>query len=237
MVNNWLIDKLSRYFPGQCLVCGDNAQQFSLCPGCENDLRPNLHSCSRCAEPLGESYQHSLCGKCLKKSPEFDQVISPYLYQHPADRLVTRFKFKADHTAGHILSQLLVQYLEENIQQLPECLIPVPLHRSQLRQRGFNQSQEIARLLGKQLQVVVNHQLCIRQRKTCSQSGLNEKQRRRNIRGAFKIKGDLPYKHVAIVDDVMTTGNTVNELAKVLRKAGAETIQIWAICRASNLKN
>lgn len=233
MVNNWLKHNLFRFFPVQCLVCGDDCYQQALCADCLQELKPNMHACRRCAEPLVESYHESLCGKCLKKLPAFDKALSPFLYQAPIDKLVTRFKFHADHSSGQILARLLGQYIQENIQHQPQCLIPVPLHSSRLRQRGFNQAQEICRVLARQFELPIEHNLCQRQRKTSSQSGLNEKQRRQNIRGAFSVAGIVPYKHIAIVDDVMTTGNTVNELARVLRKAGAETIQVWSVCRAA----
>lgn len=236
MVNKWLNNNLLRIFPVQCLVCGESCMEMALCPDCEKGLKLNLHTCRRCAEPLTDNYQNSLCGKCLKQLPAFDHVISPYLYQAPIDKLVTRFKYRADHTAGHVLARLLGQYLHKVDAEKPGCLVPVPLHASRLRQRGFNQSQEICRALGRQLGIPVEATDCQRQRKTTSQSGLNEKQRRKNIRGAFLVKEKLPYRHVAIVDDVMTTGNTVNELAKVLRKAGVEKIQVWTVCRAASWK-
>lgn len=236
MVNQWLNNNLFRLFPVQCLVCGDDCHELALCHDCAQDLKRNQHTCRRCAEPLSENYHDSLCGKCLQREPAFDLVISPFLYQHPIDRLVTRFKFHADLTAGRILGRLLAQHISEHVRELPDCLIPVPLHHSRLRQRGFNQSQEICRVLSRQFEIPSNANLCVRQRKTSSQSGLNEKQRRKNIRGAFKVKNDIPYRHVALVDDVMTTGNTVNELSRVLRKKGVETIQVWSVCRAANRK-
>lgn len=236
MVNKWLNISLFWFFPRHCLICGDSYQLQALCPDCLQELKANHYACICCAEPLDETQQNHLCGKCLKQQPYFDRVISPYLYQPPLDRLVTRFKFHADLSAGRVLARLLAEHIRQQVQQLPDCLVPVPLHYFRLRQRGFNQSQEISRVLGKQLQIPVKFTLCARQRKTSSQSGLNEKQRRKNIRGAFKVTGRLPYKHVAIIDDVMTTGNTVNEIAKLLRKAGAETIQVWSVCRAANRK-
>ncbi|MEJ2141545.1 MAG: phosphoribosyltransferase family protein [Gammaproteobacteria bacterium] len=92
-------------------------------------------------------------------------------------------------------------------------------------------------VLSRQLDIPVEPALCQRQRKTSSQSGLNEKQRQKNMRGAFRVKEKLTYQHIALVDDVMTTGNTINELAKAFRKAGAEKIQVWSVCRAANLKS
>ena len=164
MVNQWLNFNLFRFVPVQCLACGADSHQQALCPSCQQDLKPNLHSCRRCAEPMTENNAHSLCGKCLKQPPEFDLVLSPYLYQ----------------------------------------------------------AHEISRVLARQFDLPIEYNFCQRQRKTSLQSGLNEKQRRQNIRGAFRVTKKIPYKHVAIVDDVMTTGNTVKELARVLRKGGRD---------------
>jgi ComF family protein len=236
MVNNWLKIHLSRLFPSQCLVCGATANKHSLCADCQNELPANDYACRRCAEPLPEGCIDNLCGRCLKSPPAFDQVFSPYLYQPPLDRLITRFKFQADLGAGHILAKLLYQHIEQNIQHYPQCLVPVPLHKTRLRQRGFNQAHEICRMLGSQLDIPVRNNICHRTRSTSSQSGLNEKHRRKNIRGAFSVASDPAYKHIAIIDDVMTTGNTVNELARVLRKSRVETIQVWSICRAASWK-
>ena len=237
MVNNWLNNIHHKLLPVDCMYCGGKAtDQLPFCNLCRENLPHNYSPCSCCAEPLSDNQFQGKCGKCLKQTPEFDWVLSPYLYQPPISRLISRFKYHADLGAGYILGKLLADYLQSHLTQRPECMIPVPLHSSRLRKRGFNQSLELCRILAKQLAIPVSHTFCIRQRKTDSQSGLNEKQRNKNIRGAFSTAATLPYKHVAIVDDVMTTGNTTNELAKVLRKAGAETIQVWSVCRASNGK-
>lgn len=237
MVNKWSNIGRSWLFPVDCLYCGGKVVgQLALCNFCQQSLRRNNSACTRCAEPLADSQFQILCGKCLKKAPEYDQVLSPYLYQPPISTLITRFKYHADLGAGYILGKLLADYLQDQQAPLPECIVPVPLHSSRLRQRGFNQSLELSRVLGKHLAVPVLQGACVRHRQTDSQSGLNEKQRKQNIRGAFSTSATLPYQHVAIVDDVMTTGNTANELAKILRKAGAETIQVWSVCRASNWK-
>ncbi|MEJ2141546.1 MAG: double zinc ribbon domain-containing protein [Gammaproteobacteria bacterium] len=146
MVYQWLKYNLSRIFPAQCLVCGETCTGMALCQDCEQELTLNRHACQRCAEPLSEGYHNSLCGRCLKQTPSFDKVLSPYLYQAPIDRLVTRFKFNADHTAGQVLVRLLGQYLQQHVPDKPECLVPVPLHPSRLRERGFNQAHEFWRV-------------------------------------------------------------------------------------------
>jgi ComF family protein len=130
---------------------------------------------------------------------------------------------------------MLLKKLQEEIpcvDELPDCLLPVPLHSSRLRQRGFNQSIEIARVIAKRLQIPIVHDAVIRRRSTESQTGLTAKQRQKNIRGAFDVVGDLAGKHVLIIDDVVTTGSTVNELAKVLKRKGVKRVGVLSIARA-----
>ena len=117
---------------------------------------------------------------------------------------------------------------------LPECIIPVPLHPQRLRVRGFNQALELARIIAKQLNIPLNYSLCQRDKSTPFQSGLSAKQRKQNLKNAFIVTKPHAYKHVAIFDDVVTTGTTVNELAKQLKNSGVETIEVWAIARTQN---
>lgn len=120
---------------------------------------------------------------------------------------------------------------------MPECIIPVPLHRRRLRQRGFNQALEIAKPLAKKLQLPVDFKTCIRTKHTRPQSELSAKKRQQNIKNAFTLKKPITAKHVAIVDDVMTTGNTVTELSALLRNNGVTTIEIWCCARAASLRS
>lgn len=235
MVNEWLNIKHKWRIPVDCLYCrGETTGDLPLCELCRQQLPKNLSFCPSCAEPLSIHTKQPLCGKCLKSSPAYDLALSPYLYQAPISNLITRFKFHSDLCAGQLLAKLLADHLQQELTQLPGCIIPVPLHSTRLMQRGFNQSHELAGFVAKQLSLPVLTGYCIRQRHTDSQSGLDEKQRKQNIRRAFTMVKALPYQHVAIIDDVMTTGNTVNELAKVLRQGGATMIQVWCVSRASN---
>ena len=117
---------------------------------------------------------------------------------------------------------------------MPECVIPIPLHTQRLRERGFNQSLEIAQLITKTLNIPLDYSLCKRNKATPFQSGLTAKQRKLNLKNAFSITKPHQYKHVAIFDDVVTTGTTVNELAKQLKKSGVEIVEVWAITRTAN---
>jgi ComF family protein len=140
-------------------------------------------------------------------------------------------KFNAQYKNARLLGLLLAEGLRQT-PQLPDCLIPVPLHKARYRERGFNQSIEIARTAGKALQIPVDVHSCIRHRDTPHQTQLTAKQRRKNMKNAFSIRQAIPARHIAIIDDVMTTGSTVHELAAVLKKAGVARVDVWVCARA-----
>ena len=173
-----------------------------------------------------------LCGHCQHDPPVFTATTAALHYRPPADYLVQRLKFSGELALAPLLAALLAERLGRRELPLPERLIPVPLHHSRLRERGFNQAMEIARVLGRRLELPVDRRLCRRIRRTGTQSLLPVKSRRRNVRNAFVLNSTLRARHVAIVDDVMTSGHTANELARVLQRAGVETIEVWVIARA-----
>jgi ComF family protein len=146
--------------------------------------------------------------------------------------LIAGLKFSADYKNARLLGRLLAEELTQT-PQLPDCLIPVPLHKARYRQRGFNQSIEIARAVGNALHIPVDVNSCIRHRDTPHQTQLTAKQRRTNMKNAFSIIKQITAQHIAIVDDVMTTGSTVHELAVVLKKAGVARVDVWVCARAN----
>lgn len=172
-----------------------------------------------------------MCGRCLSNSPDFDDTQAPFLYQGNIRYLITQLKFGHQHKNARVLGSLLANYLQET-SELPEAIIPIPLHISRYRQRGFNQSIEIARHVAKQLKLPLDLNSCVRSRDTAQQSGLPAKQRRKNMHRAFNIKKPIPYQHLAIVDDVMTTGATVSALATLLKNNGATKVDVWVCARA-----
>ncbi len=233
MVNQWLQSIHCWVYPSRCVLCHQPAEEsLALCEPCRRDLPRNTSACIRCALPLpAESL--SVCGRCLAKPPPYHKARAPYLYQPPADHLIQTLKFQKRLAYARVIAELLVRDLIAGGDPLPELIIPVPLHIKRLRQRGFNQSLEIARLLAKSLSIPIDHVSCIRSRATAMQSGLAAKARRANIRGAFNLRRPVRAKHVAVVDDVMTTGNTVAELTNTLRKRGVATVEVWAFARAT----
>jgi ComF family protein len=176
-----------------------------------------------------------MCGACLKRSPGFDAATAPLHYRAPADYLIQRLKFSGDLAIAPLLADMLAEKIAARNTPLPDILIPVPLHRTRLQERGFNQATELARRLGRRLALPVDHRRCRRDRNTRPQSLTPTGLRRRNLRGAFSVIGELPVDaRVAIVDDVMTTGHTAEELARVLRHAGAARVEVWIVARSGH---
>jgi ComF family protein len=221
---------LTALFPPHCALCGDaGARGLDLCTGCLADLPFNRPCCSRCALPLPVDGD---CGHCLTHPPGYALSFALFRYGHPVDHLITALKFHGRLNMARLLGELMVEALAGRDRPLPTLLIPVPLHRSRLRARGYNQALELARPLARRLRIALGHQYCARVRATQPQTELSAEQRRQNVHGAFRITRPLPARHVAIIDDVVTTGHTVEELAAALQRAGVETVEVWSCARA-----
>ncbi len=232
LVDGWPARALRVLLPARCLLCGARgAEGRDLCGACAEDLALNQPACARCALPLAVT--SPLCAACIKVPPPFAAAWAPFRYGHPLDLLEARFKFRADLAAGRVLSHLLVIRAGIDAPTLPDAIVPIPLHRARLRTRGYNQALELARPLAAALGLPLRHDLLVRARATDAQSALDAKARRRNVRGAFALSDDaaLP-AHVALFDDVMTTGATLREAALTLRRAGVARVDAWALARA-----
>ena len=223
---------LDTLLPPCCMLCGMSSSSDCLCAACKSELPWQGISCSGCGLPLA-SVHDSVCGTCLKTRPPFTLTVTPLRYEFPADRLVQALKFKRQLVAGRILAQLMCENIMTKGVQLPDMLIPVPLHAFRLLRRGFNQAYEIASHASRSLGIQLVAGELRRRRNTSAQSGLSRKQRRKNVRNAFFWRGhQKPGRHVALVDDVMTTGTTVTECTRVLKRAGAKRVDIWVATRA-----
>ena len=225
-------------FPPHCVLCGASGhwpgKLLDLCPPCRADLPTLGVACQRCGEVITTA---GVCGSCLHQPPPQRFLVAPFRYQFPVDHLITGLKFHNRLHFAPLLGILLADHLRENYLlpgtiQLPEQLLPVPLHSSRLRQRGYNQALELARALGKSLGIPLETRLCQRTRATAAQSGLDAYARIANVRGAFAVTGTPRAKRIAIVDDVVTTGHTVAALAQALLDAGVGEVQVWAVARA-----
>lgn len=221
-------------FPPVCLLCGADAPAGrDLCTGCAQDLPRLGVSCPRCALPLALE-EDAVCGRCRRSPPAYDRILAPFHYERPLNWLIPRLKFDARLAHARLLGGLMADFLQQRLkdEELPELIIPVPLHRARLRRRGFNQALEIARPVARRLDLRLEPHALRRVRSTSAQMDLPARKRRANIRGAFALREGWGAAHVALVDDVATTGATVNELAKVLKRAGVERVQVWVCARA-----
>lgn len=219
---------------GLCVACLSPNSFNGLCLPCQNDLPINRWCCTLCALPLPFPASHAVCGECLTSPPPFTRSLIPFRYQYPIDGMIGRYKYNGQRKFVRPLitdlSQHLKQHLAQAITTLPEVLIPAPMHPQRLRKRGFNQAQEIAEHIGKELGIPTASEMVLRTRKVQAQRELNRNQRLTNLRGVFDVRTEVP-KRVAIVDDVVTTGATVRVLASALANAGARDIQVWALAR------
>ena len=220
-------------FPGQCILCLDTTPHDQLlCEHCSKELPRNDYGCQRCGKPMPVAVEE--CGDCQKSRPAFDYVHTLYRYQPPVDQLVQQLKYNAKlHLArlfGERLRQASANWISKSGK--PDLILPVPLHRSRIRKRGFNQSIEIARATAKFIGVRLELDAITRTKRTDPQTELPLARRKQNIRGAFQAGVSLKDLSVVIVDDVITSGHTVNELARVLKEAGADKVGVWGIARA-----
>ena len=233
---------LSSLFPSRCILCQQTVQEsvinqhIEICTDCYQTLPHNNNCCTRCALPLPEDIQNEvLCGRCVKQLPLFDYSRSLFSYEGDVIHLIHQLKFGEKISYARSIGEMLLKIVNDELLQeqgRPDCIIPVPLHNKRLRERGYNQSTEIARVIVKKTGIPIVQDAVLRRRVTLTQTGLKAKERQKNIKGVFSVIDVENYKHVLIVDDVVTTGSTVNELTKVLKKNGVERVGVLSIARA-----
>ena len=210
-----------------CLLCGTASGETLLCPACSADLPrlPALH-CPCCALPTPHGER---CGRCLSKPPHYDATIATYSYDFPLDKLVQSFKYAHRLALGTWLGKQLAASAADCTADL---IVPLPLHPLRLQERGFNQALELARPIHAAHGWPIDALGCARIRYTLAQAELPWRERVKNIRGAFHCTVDLSGKHVALVDDVMTTGASLNECARTLKLHGAAKVTLLVVARA-----
>lgn len=236
MVDDWLQSVQGFLLPPSCILCGGRGQSptLDLCAGCAADLPINVPACARCASPLAGDQGVALeCGKCLVRPPAFDRAFVPFRYAYPLDHVVRAFKYQSRLAWGRVLGMVLAQQLRARATVFPQAIIPVPLHPERHRERGFNQAEELARPVSRSLGIAVDDRLCRRVRATQDQTELDARERRKNLRKAFVVTRAPKVRHVALLDDVLTTGSTVSELARTLKRAGVKVVDVWAVARAA----
>lgn len=231
-----LLAKLSRkLLPSQCLQCYSTTIHGSgLCHLCYNELPILQQKCALCAQYLPSNITNTLCHACSNNNLPFDQVfvLSPYL--PPISTWISRLKFQQQliyaRLFGYLLTEKIIIEWYHN-RSLPNLIIPVPLHPQRLRERGFNQALEIARPITKTCHIPIDAISTTRIKSTMAQSGLSGTERKRNIQSAFASSNAYHGQHIAVLDDVVTTGQTIGEFCQLLKSKGAHTIDVWCCAR------
>ena len=225
-------ERLSKAQDSICYLCsgvvGSNAL---ICSSCKSSLPVLKNTCPVCALPTTTG---SLCANCIQdKKPLIYRTVCPYQYAYPVNKLIHDLKFHSRLEIVDIFARSLADKINTDKINLPGCLIPAPLHGSRVRQRGYNQSSLIAHNLSEKLDLPVINNALFRSRKTVTQSGLTARLRKRNVKDAFAINREVlsAFDHVAIVDDVVTTGATVREMARMINYAGVKHIDVWVCAR------
>ena len=212
-----------------------------LCPGCTHTLNSSQTFCPRCLERLASVNRacrlcglenkgdSEICAVCLYDPPRWQRLIAPLQYRGLARELLLQLKFNESLYQANTLASTVIKSFVTT--RPPEVLLPVPLHHNRFIDRGFNQALEITRILSSQLQIPHDSHSLLRIRDTQAQAGLTANQREKNILKAFVCNNDAAYQHVAVVDDIVTTGSTANEITKTLHRAGIKTVEIWGLAR------
>ncbi len=214
-------------FGGTCLLCRGAADRDLLCAACDSDL-PRLGGslCPRCALP---STAGAICGRCVARPPRYDATVAALEYRFPADVLVHALKFRGELALAALLARLLAEKIATDAPV--HFILPVPLAARRLRERGYNQALEIARYVARATGARLAPEACERAKDTPAQIGLPWVERASNVRGAFRARGALDGATIAVLDDVMTTGATLDEIAGVLKDSGAARVVNWVVAR------
>lgn len=234
MLSNLLHAKLDScpLFEQHCLLCGQRPVHDGLCHACRTALPWRTgHRCPCCNRPAANA--QASCTDCRKLRPAFRHTYSAYDYSYPLDALITRCKYAPDATLQGALAALMPEALQRAPQASPpDLILPVPLASERLRERGFNLPDVLARSLAATMRVRFDDTLCWRKRNTAHQTDLSRRERLRNVRDAFGVKHCCNGLHIAIVDDVASTGATLHAMAKTLLQAGARQVDAWVLARA-----
>jgi len=212
-----------------CVFCDLPAKGLALCEGCQKDLPWLVHSCAYCALPIISHCDRQLCITCIKKPPYFDKTYASFSYQFPINMLLPKIKLERQRFHIKWLAHCLVTTINTK-QALPEVLLPVPISSIKRLCKGYNQTEQLAFILSKLLHIKLDTQLIFKNRDTLAQAKLKAKQRKKNLKAAFSVITNN-YQHVAIIDDIMTTGSTANEIAKTLKESGIKKVDVWVLAR------
>ena len=216
----------------RCALCLAPAGHSGLCAACYRDLPGNTPACDRCALPLAAPDPQRLCNGCLLRSPPQDFCLTPWRYEFPVDQMIRRYKYDGLRAPGRALALNWRHQVAQALTEIPEALVPAPIAPDRLKERGFSQAAEIADWIGRETGIPLVTGLLWRHPGYHAQAGLDRGERRRNLQDAFFVtaRSALP-SHVAVVDDVITTGASGEAMAACLRRAGIERVDLWALAR------
>ncbi|EDP45825.1 ComF family protein [Rickettsiella grylli] len=226
---------LHNLFSHHCIICSEKThRKIDLCKACEKDLPWLKRVCYSCANPLPYLTTQSICGACLKNPLPFYKLCIFFSYTDIIKRFIIGLKFQQRLDYAKILGTLLAKKINARYQgePLPDRIIPVPLHKKRLYERGFNQAIELAKPISKKLNIPIEYRRCKRVHNTVAQSKLSASQRVINMKNAFIAHPDLAHHHIALLDDVMTTGRTLIETSRALYDVGVKRIDVWCCSRA-----
>lgn len=228
-ITDWILPRI-------CIGCGFHSENISLelCRFCAVNLPWLSGRCYQCGAKLLQATEAIICDKCQNSPPPFNRLCGLFEYKPPLNKLINRLKFGHKLYPAALFGKLLIDKIEHEwyrSKQLPQVIIPVPLHAQRHRKRGYNQAAEICIPIAKDLEVPLGLDICCRVRNTPAQARLNRIQRTANLCEAFTVKIPSHYKYVALVDDVVTTGSTIRAVSAALISSGVECIDIWCVCR------
>ena len=220
-------------FTRSCPVCLTTVDIAGLCQNCLSNLVSIGHGCRICLTPM-DRWENNICVRCSTGVP-FDRVVALSRYTPPLSDLICKLKYHHHVYLANVLGTLLANHINKQDHSLPELVIAVPLHKKRIQQRGFNQAVEIARAVAAQLHLKTDYRGIEKSKITPLQTTLNSNQRHHNLKGAFRLRHSINAKSVAIIDDVMTTGATVSEIASLLKINGVHRVEVWVLARTLTL--
>lgn len=232
-----MLNKIISFFlPASCALChvALTSADDNICQECALDIKFLQNTCQSCGQPLEDKIM-LICGQCTNNPPLWQSFFVPMAYNGATRFMVKALKFNRQLSLIKILADRFVKAIKQQDIEKPDYILPVPLHRARLAKRGFNQSFELAKVVGHRLEIPLINNVCRRVKNTTAQTGLSGKDRRQNLKQAFVLQNPkvIAQKHIVLFDDVYTTGSTLKELASVCKTA--KRIDVWCIAKVVSL--
>lgn len=220
-------------YPPLCFCCGEKATEQPLCHKCKMKIKfINPPFCIKCNEKINDNTY--ICKNCQKKNIFYDRLFCAVYYQYPITNIIHLFKYRHRDSLKEFISWLLITQIQRlNLQIKADYIVPVPIHKVRLREREYNQTTLIAKYVSEFLKIPVNENIVLRKKNRPSQTLLSRTQREKNIQEVFVVNEDIKGKKIVIIDDIFTSGATVNECSKVLKKSGTDEITVFAVAKSN----